>query len=132
MLQLLAKLLIRLKLNSLYVILGLYAVLKGYALITKKYPQFYFPPEFRGLMNSPILQWAFVVAGFLMLLYILSGYQNNRLTGLLLGFIVGLTTVLALLELEHWYFLDDYGPVLVSDLTVLAVAGWTARHRSKR
>lgn len=132
MLQLVTKLLIRLKLNGLYAVLGLYSLLKGLALITKKYPQFYFPPEFRGLMNSPVLQWAFVIAGVLMLWYVLSGYQNNHVTGLLLGFIAGLITILVLLEFEHWYFLDNYGPMLVSDLTVLAVTSWTARNRSKR
>lgn len=130
--QLITKLVIRLKLNLLYAILGLYSVLKGMALMTKRSPQFYFPPELRSLMNSPVLQLAFVVAGILMLAYVLSDYQNEHITGILIGFIAGLITILVLLEFEHWYFLDDFGPVLVSDLTVLAVSSWTARHRSKR
>lgn len=132
MLQLLTKLTIRLKLNSAYLIVGLYPLLKGYTLLTKKHPQFYFPPEFRGLMNSPVLQWAFIVAGVLMLLYILSGYTNEHTTGLLIGLIAGLTTIVCLLEFEHWYFLDDYGPALASDLIVLAFISWTARHCNKR
>lgn len=130
--QLLTKLMVRLKLNGLYAILGLYSLLKGTALMTKRSPQFYFPPELRGLMNSPVLQWAFVVAGVLMLVYVLSDYQNEHVTGILIGFIAGLITILVLLEFEHWYFLDDFGPVLVSDLAVLAVSSWTARHRCKR
>lgn len=100
--------------------------------MTKRSPQFYFPPELRSLMNSPVLQLAFVVAGILMLAYVLSDYQNEHITGILIGFIAGLITILVLLEFEHWYFLDDFGPVLVSDLTVLAVSSWTARHRCKR
>lgn len=132
MMQLLTKLLIRLKLNGLYAILGLYSILKGAALMTKKYPQFYFPPELRGLMNSPVLQWALIVAGVLMIGYILSSYNNEHITGVLISFIAGLITILCLLEFEHWYFLDDYGPVLASDLTVLAITSWTARHRCKR
>lgn len=128
----LQKLLVRLKLNSLYVIIGLYSLLKGYSLITKKRPQFYFPPEFRGLMNSPILEWALIVAGVLMLLYVLSSYKSEDATGVLIGLIAGLTTIIVLFEFEHWYFLDDYGPVLASDLIDLAFISWTARHYNKR
>lgn len=130
--QLITKLVVRFKLNSLYAILGLYSVLKGVALMTKRSPQFYFPPEFRSLMNSPILQLMFIIAGILMLAYIMSDYQNEHVTGILISFIAGLITILVLLEFEHWYFLDDFGPILVSDLAVLAVCSWTARHRSKR
>ena len=128
----LQKLLVRLKLNSLYVIIGLYSLLKGYSLITKKRPQFYFPPEFRGLMNSPILEWALIVAGALMLLYVLSSYKSEGATGVLIGLIAGLTTIIVLFEFEHWYFLDDYGPALASDLIVLTFISWTARHCNKR
>lgn len=131
MLQQLNKLATRLKLNSAYVIVGLYPLLKGYTLLTKKHPQFYFPPEFRGLMNSPILQCAFIVAGVLMLLYVLSDYANERTTGLLIGLIAGLTTIVCLLEFEHWYFIDNYGPDLASDLIDLAFISWTARHCDK-
>lgn len=130
--QQLTQLIARCKHNSLYIVLGLYSFLKGIALITKKYPQFYYPPEFKGLMNSPAFQYALVLAGILMLAYVLSDYSNERVTGLLIGFIAGLVTVLMLLELEHWYFRGDYGPSLASDLTVLAFTIWTARHRSKR
>ena len=83
-------------------------------------------------MNSPVLQWALIVAGVLMIGYILSSYNNEHITGVLISFIAGLITILCLLEFEHWYFLDDYGPVLASDLTVLAITSWTARHRCKR
>lgn len=130
--QLLTKLTVRLKLNNLYIILGLYSIFKGASLITKRHPQFYYPPEFKGLMNSPVFQWALVLAGILMIMYVLSDYSNERMTGLLLGLIAGLVTVLVLLEFEHWYFRGDYGPTLASDLTVLAFTIWTARHRSKR
>lgn len=132
MMRQLNKLVTRLKLNNLYIILGLYSIFKGTALITKRHPQFYYPPEFKGLMNSPVFQWALVLAGILMIMYILSDYSNERMTGLLLGFIAGLVTVLVLLELEHWYFKGDYGPALASDLTVLSYISWTARHTSKR
>lgn len=130
--QQLTQLIVRCKLNSLYLVLGLYSIIKGTALLTKRYPQFYFPPEFKGLMNSPIFDWTLVIVGILMFLYILSDYKNEYATGVLIGIIAGLITVLILLEFEHWYFRGDYGPALASDLTVLAFTIWTARHRSKR
>lgn len=128
----LTQLLTRLKLNVLYIILAFYSIFKGTALLTKKHPQFYFPPEFKGLMNSPYFQWALVIVGILMIVYIVSKLRNNVVTGILLSISVGLTTILVLIEAEHLYFRGDYGPQLVSDLTVLAFAIWIARHRSKR
>lgn len=122
----------RLKVNVPYIAIGLLTLLKGLAFFEAKRPPFYYPPSFKGIMNSPIFYGAFIVAGFLLIVYILSSYNNVKITGVLISIIAGLTAVLCMIELEHFLFLGDFGTQLACNLLNLYFILWIARHFSKR
>lgn len=67
-----------------------------------------------------------------MIIYSISTVKNNRITGILIGGIAGLTAVTLGFELEHLILLGDFGLRTVYASTILAVIFWCARHRSKR
>lgn len=121
----------RIKHNSLYLIIGFYSLFAGIILLAHRRP-FYYPPQFKPLMNSPIIDVSFVIFGILMIVYSISSIKNNRITGILIGGIAGLTAVTLGFELEHLIFRGDFGLRVVYASTILAVIFWCARHQSKR
>lgn len=127
----LTKLWYRIRNNSLYLIFGFYSFFAGLVLLTHRRP-FYYPPQFKSLMNSPVIDGAFIVFGILMIFYSMSTIKNNRITGILIGGIAGLTAVTLGFELEHLIFRGDFGLRVVYASTILAVIFWCARHQSKR
>ena len=62
----LAKLWHRIKHNSLYLIFGFYSFFAGLVLLTHRRP-FYYPPQFKSIMNSPVIDGAFIVFGILII-----------------------------------------------------------------
>lgn len=127
----LIKLWYRVKHNSLYLIFGYYSFLVGMVLQSNR-RQFYYPPQFKSLMNSPIIDWSFLILGILITVYSISPIKNNRITGILIGGIAGLTAVTLGFELEHFIFKGDFGLRTVYASTILLIIFWCARHRSKR
>lgn len=83
-------------------------------------------------MNSPIIDWSFIILGILITVYSVSPMKNNRITGILIGGIAGLTAVTLGFEAEHFIFKGDFGLRTVYASTILLAIFWCARHRSKR
>ena len=121
----------RVKHNSLYLIFGYYSFFAGLVLQSSR-RQFYYPPQFKSLMNSPIIDWSFIILGILMFVYSVSPIRNNRITGILIGGIAGLTAVTLGFEIEHFIFKGDFGLRTVYASTISLAIFWCARHRSKR
>ena len=67
-----------------------------------------------------------------MFVYSVSPIRNNRITGILIGGIAGLTAVTLGFEIEHFIFKGDFGLRTIYASTILLAIFWCARHRSKR
>lgn len=117
--------------NTLYIIIGFYAFFGGIAFLTHK-PPFYYPPQFKTLMNAPVFHWILIIFGLLLIIYSFSDLNENKVTGLLIGTIAGLTVVICLIQSEHLIFRGDFGNQLVDKMTILFFIFWIAKHWSKR
>lgn len=125
------QLLIRCRANALYIYIALWSLFKGVAFMLRLKPPFYYPPEFKSLMNAQGFHWLFVIAGLALLIYSLVPYSKRKLTGLLVGIVAGIDTILCLIELEHLYFMGDFGTSIVSNLFILVIIFWTSAHCRK-
>lgn len=123
----------RLKANSLYILIGILAVVRGQIFYEER-QFFFYPPEFSWLMNSPWFDLAMVVSGILLIAYALSSMKSNFILGVLMAIIAGLIGLVAIIELEHCVFAGQIklAQNVASNLFIIAVIMWTARHRSKR
>lgn len=123
----------RIKQNSLYIIIGMLAIFRG--LIFYEERQFFFyPPEFSWLMNSPWFDLTITLSGILLIAYVLSAWNNNKVLGILLGLIAALIALVAIIELEHFLLAGQIklAQNIASNLFIIAIIMWTARHCSKR
>ncbi|MBU5980028.1 hypothetical protein EFP68_01250 [Lactobacillus helveticus] len=94
---------------------------------------FYYPPQFSYLMNSPWFDLMIVAFGLVLVIYALIPYKNNALTGILLAVIASLIGLVTIIELEHYVFAGaiKLAQNIVSNLFIICVILWTARHHSK-
>lgn len=123
----------RVKHNSLYIIIGLLAIARGLIFYDER-QFFFYPPVISWLMNSPIFDLAISFSGLALIIFVLSKSHNNKVLGWLMGIVVGLFGLVAIIELEHCIFAGQIklAQNVVSNLFVIGVILWTARHRSKR
>lgn len=123
----------RFKYNLIYIFIGLMAIWRGTVFLTER-QFFFYPPQVKSMMNSPLFDSLIVLSGVLLIIYTLSKSQNNRLLGILLGVIVGLFTIVTFLEWEHLSFAGklDWAQNVGSNLFVIAVTMWTAFEWYKR
>lgn len=121
-----------LKHNQLYLLIGLLAIARGLIFYQER-QFFYYPPQFSWLMNSPWFDLTIVAFGLFLVIYVLIPYKNNALTGILLAVIASLIGLVAIIEIEHYIFAGaiKLAQNAVSNLFIICVILWTARHRSK-
>lgn len=123
----------QLKTNSLYVIISLIIFGKGLGFYLNR-TFFFYPPNFAWLMNNVYLDFLMMLMGLILLWYVCSRVNNNRLLGIILGVIVALFTGITCIEVEHVIFAHqmEFVQNAASNMGIIAFIMWTARHYSKR
>lgn len=122
----------RLKHNVLYILIGILAIARGLIFYTER-QFFFYPPQFTWLMNSPWFDGAMILSGTILIIYIIQPKECNLLLGILLGIIAGLLVLVAIIEIEHLIFAGQVklAQNIASNLFIVAIIMWVARHRSK-
>lgn len=84
-------------------------------------------------MNATWFDLAIVLFGLILVVYVVIPYNNNALTGFLLAVIASLISLVTIIELEHYIFADaiKLAQNVASNLFIIGIILWTARHRSK-
>lgn len=127
------KIIKRLRVNMPYVIIGSSESLKGLLLLTQR-KFFFYPPSWTWLMDNPIFDGLMAILGALLIAYIISPSNRNKVLGLLLGSIASTQAIVTSLELEHIFFAGRivFWADVLNEVISLAWIFWTARHFSKR
>lgn len=126
------QLIYRIKHNTLYIIIGLVIFAKGLCFHLEP-PFWFYPPNFKDLMNSPYFNVIMMFFGTALVVYCFAPYCNRKLTGFLLGVIAGCIAIIIFLELEHSYFAGQFklNQNVINNIGYLATILWAARHRRK-
>lgn len=127
------KLLERIKHNDIYLLIGLLAIARGLIFYQER-SFFFYPPQFTWLMNNKYFYIALMIAGALLIAYVLSDFYVNKILGTLLGVIAGILVVIVCIEIEHitGAYQIKLEQNVASNIFIICIILWTARHCSKR
>ena len=89
--------------NSWYVILGIANCLVSYDLLTNEH-FFFWPPQFRNLMNDDRADWIFLIIGIAFFIYAAIDRHSNWIITFLLAVSAAFYTLLGFLAWEHMQF----------------------------
>lgn len=84
-------------------------------------------------MNATWFDLTIASFGLILVIYVLIPYANNALTGFLLAVIASLIGLVTIIEVEHYIFADaiKLAQNIASNIFIICIIVWTARHRSK-
>lgn len=119
--------------NILYLIISVLIFSKGLGFYLNRRFSFY-PPQFAWLMNNVYLDYAMMIVGVALLVYVCQPSSNNFILGVLLAIITVLLAIITCIEIEHVIFAGEIEFVqnAISNSAIIGFILWTARHYSKR
>lgn len=83
---------------------------------------FFWPPQYKDLMNDDGIDVFIIMIGLLLMLYSLSNLHSNKIASVLLAFSAGILTTITFVEAIHWYFAGMFRNSITIALAVFAVA----------
>lgn len=114
------KVLHNLKQNRWKFAIGLLVLTIGFCLLaTPDY--FFWPPQYKNLMNDDGVDVFIIIAGFLLMLYSLSNLHSNKIASILLAISAAILTTITFIEIIHWYFAGMFRNSLTIVLAIFAV-----------
>lgn len=119
--------------NILYLIISVLIFSKGLGFyLNRRF--FFYPPQFAWLMNNVYLDYAMMIVGVALLVYVCQPSSNNFILGVLLAIITVLLAIITCIEIEHVIFAGEIEFVqnAISNSAIIGFILWTARHYSKR
>ena len=119
--------------NSWYVILGIANCLVSYDLLTNEH-FFFWPPQFRNLMNDDRVDWIILVIGIALFVYAILDHHSNWIITFLLAVSAAFYTLLGFLSWEHMQFagMSRMGATAALCFVMVLVILNTARIRNSR
>lgn len=119
--------------NILYLIISVLIFSKGLGFyLNRRF--FFYPPQFAWLMNNVYLDYGMMLSGIVLLIYVCSRYNNNRLLGIVFALITAMLAIITCIEIEHIIFAGEIEFIqnAISDTATIGFILWTARNYSKR
>ena len=114
------KVLHNLKQNRWKFTIGLLVLAIGLCLLaTPDY--FFWPPQYKNLMNDDGIDVFIIISGLLLILYSLSNLHSNKIASVLLAISAAIVASITFIEIIHWYFTGMFRNNLTIVLSIFAV-----------
>ena len=114
------KVLHNLKQNRWKFTIGLLVLAIGLCLLaTPDY--FFWPPQYKNLMNDDGIDVFIIISGLLLILYSLSNLHSNKIASVLLAISAAIVASITFIEIIHWQFAGMFRNNLTIVLAIFAV-----------
>ena len=82
---------------------------------------FFWPPQYKNLMNDDGIDVFIIISGLLLILYSLSNLHSNKIASVLLAISAAIVASITFIEIIHWYFAGMFRNNLTIVLAIFAV-----------